>query len=314
MHYSRGTIAEESPFFAKYLVNERDSELHVGSAKKVDWICPSCGMIVRSKSIDKVIGRNRIPCDICRDGVSMPEKIVAASLSYAYIDFISQATFPWSCKKRYDFYIPDFDSIIEVHGSQHYGFGFAKLSGISYEQQKEIDALKEKLAIENGIKHYYVINASVVDTTSIICQLSSTLSDMGVIAPLNPKKCEEAILTSKVVLAADLWNRHITLNEMSEVIGVSRKTVINYLKRAATAGLCDYDTYQSHLRSQQMSIEKIKRKVRCITTGEVFDSIRDASKRYGIKSPINIIDACKGRCLHAGRIGSERLTWEYCDQ
>ena len=73
--------------------------------------------------------------------------------------------FPWSKAsdgmgvRRYDFYVPSLNAIIEVHGAQHYEQGFDSIGGRSFEEERANDILKEKLAIDNGIKHYIVINA-----------------------------------------------------------------------------------------------------------------------------------------------------------
>lgn len=65
-HYKYGTILEERPDLIKCLLNSDDSNYHIGSAVKVDWICPNCGSIIRGKSVNKVISRG-IPCQICSD-------------------------------------------------------------------------------------------------------------------------------------------------------------------------------------------------------------------------------------------------------
>ena len=106
---------------------------------------------------------------------SYPERLLSSLLSILGVDFSREQTFSWATNilegegkrsfKRYDFYIPSLNTIIEVHGSQHYGGGFEYLGGRSLEEERENDKQKEQLAKANGIKHYIVINA-----------LSSTLS------------------------------------------------------------------------------------------------------------------------------------------
>lgn len=50
----------------------------------------------------------------------------------------------------------------------------------------------------------------------------------------------------------------------------------------------------------------------CINTGESFDKIVDAAKRYNIKNPSNISDACRGVCKYAGKDkNGNPLYWRY---
>ncbi len=54
------------------------------------------------------------------------------------------------------------------------------------------------------------------------------------------------------------------------------------------------------------------KKVRCITTGEIFDSIADAERKYKNVSH-HISECCKGKCKSAGKhpVTGEKLVWEY---
>lgn len=55
-----------------------------------------------------------------------------------------------------------------------------------------------------------------------------------------------------------------------------------------------------------------KKKVICLTTNKVFDSLKDASKYYGIKSSSDIVYCCKGKSKFAGRLlDGTKLKWAY---
>ena len=60
------------------------------------------------------------------------------------------------------------------------------------------------------------------------------------------------------------------------------------------------------------AIDKCKKKVRCITTGEEFDSIKEAAEKYDIRGTY-ITANCKGRQKSAGKhpLTGEKLIWEY---
>ena len=76
-----------------------------------------------------------------------------------YVSLTEAAIFEYAFKLGmniaivYDFYIPELEAIIEVHGSQHYGQGFEKVGGRTLEEEQINDRLKEDLAKQNGIKH-----------------------------------------------------------------------------------------------------------------------------------------------------------------
>ncbi len=306
-----GTIAEEAPEFVAYLANKEDAMYQIGVKTKVDWICPCCGYVVRAKSINKVISRRSIPCDICGDGVSRPEKIVASGLMQARITYERQKLFEWSGLKRYDFYLPNFNTIIEVNGAQHYGYGFKSLSGVSLDDQINTDITKMELAKSNGISNYLVINASNTMAQSIVPQLSALLRSIGITTVINTIICERDAMKSNIVIAANMWNDGMWNGEIAKYLGVAPGTSIEYLKKASAAELCNYTTHEAHLKSQKAANEKHKRRVICLTTGKIFESIKDAADYYHISSKSNIIRACTNHGRHAGMYNGEHLSWAY---
>ena len=54
------------------------------------------------------------------------------------------------------------------------------------------------------------------------------------------------------------------------------------------------------------------RKVRCLTTGEVFDYMKEACEKYNI-DPSRLSKCCRGKAKSTGRhpITNEKLVWEY---
>ncbi|MEM5599205.1 hypothetical protein AAHB53_28045 [Niallia circulans] len=73
----------------------------------------------------------------CSDGFSIPEKFMFNLLDYLQVDFDYQKVFDWSLGKRYDFYIPMLNCIIETHGAQHYQYsGF--MNSLEQEQKMTV--------------------------------------------------------------------------------------------------------------------------------------------------------------------------------
>ena len=57
-----------------------------------------------------------------------------------------------------------------------------------------------------------------------------------------------------------------------------------------------------------------RKKVKCITTGEIFDSIYEASQKYKCK-PSHIIENCKGKIKSCSKLpDGTKLKWEYLEE
>ena len=56
------------------------------------------------------------------------------------------------------------------------------------------------------------------------------------------------------------------------------------------------------------------RKVKCVTTGEVFNTMKEACEKYNISNQ-NISKCCRGRLKSAGKhpVTGEKLKWEYVE-
>ena len=128
-----------------------------GSTKKIKHICPYCG---KQQTIARPIYQlysNMPKCEFCGRGRSYPERLVTSLLNSLNIEFIAQltsTTYKWCGNKRYDFYIPSLNMIIETHGEQHYkDTNRTKLNEVANNDKE-----KEVLALNNGIIHYIVLD------------------------------------------------------------------------------------------------------------------------------------------------------------
>lgn len=55
-----------------------------------------------------------------------------------------------------------------------------------------------------------------------------------------------------------------------------------------------------------------RKKVRCITTDEIFNSVTAGARKYGLGKS-NLSRTCKGIHEYCGRLNGELLRWEYAD-
>ena len=112
-----------------------------------------CGFIWRTKA-KKLY--NYIGCPRCNKKRSKGEQKIEAYLISHNLDFEIEKSFSWqsNLKRRYDFYLPNFNLLIEYNGEQHYlQNAYFK---VPVEEQKLIDQEKQEEALQHGF-NYLVI-------------------------------------------------------------------------------------------------------------------------------------------------------------
>ena len=223
------------------------------SSQKILLTCPNCG---RQKEIriDNLYHQG-FSC-ICGDGISYPEKFMMGILDQLGVDYIFQLTknaFKWCEKFRYDFYIPLLNMIIETHGRQHYEEN--GINNRSLKEEQENDRYKEELAIKNRINQYIIIDCRYSNKEYIKSSiLNSKLNESFDLTKVDWEKCEEFALGSLIREVCNYWNNKEdweTTRDLMEVFKLSRTTIIDYLKRGAELGMCNY------IPKEQMSINGV---------------------------------------------------------
>ena len=90
------------------------------------WLCQcSCGNQVKKRR-DQLVESSGLACPKCLHSISSGEILITSLLKELNINFIPQKSFD-TCRfpntnalARFDFYLPDFNIIIEFNGKQHY--------------------------------------------------------------------------------------------------------------------------------------------------------------------------------------------------
>lgn len=231
-----------NPELASLLADPEDGYRYMqGSNKKLDWKCISCESIIRKKSISKAKDRG-LSCTVCSDNISYPEKVMFSFLTDLGLNFETQKTFEWAKDKRYDFYIPSLEIIIETHGIQHSEETFSRMNGRTLKEEQENDRLKERLAMENGIKKYIVIDCKFSDIEYIRNSISnSELNDILNLSDVNWTSINTASQKSHVLEVWKLFNSGLSIKDISNKINIKEITIVSYLKKGAKAGRCSYD-------------------------------------------------------------------------
>lgn len=118
--YKNSIWASKYKYLAEYYgISEKImKETRSGSKNKINVVCPNCGYIKKiSPSNLFYFG---LGCNKCSDGISYPEKFMTSVLDQLQINYQLQYSPSWAEGKRYDFYLLDYNCIIETHGEQHY--------------------------------------------------------------------------------------------------------------------------------------------------------------------------------------------------
>lgn len=293
------------PELAKCLENPDDGYKYPKSSKeRVNFICPDCHSLLKNRVIHHTYYNGGLKCPYCSDGMSIPNKFMSQILQYCNVEYEPEYIFNWARDKRYDFYLQDSNSILEIMGGQHYqSNNFISKNGRSlYEEQKN-DILKKNLAKENGIMNYFQIDFKYSDFDYMKEHIiSSGLFELLNISVDNIdfESCYKSSLKSRVFEAVEYWNQGLKVNDIFPIMKVSNVTVINYLNQAHKLGLCDYEGSNNR-----------KKPVLCITTNKVFESLKDAQNFYKVKYSY-IRECCNGNRKFAGQDeNGNNLEWKF---
>jgi len=311
-----------NPEQAKLLLNPEDGYKYTQcSGKKVDWKCPNCGNIIKNKRISDV-HHHGLSCPICSDGVSYPEKFMYNLLKQLNVDFEYQKKFDW-CKFMnykihnkinygiYDFVIEPMKLIIETDGGLGHGKIVHSKTHISKEESIYRDNIKTKLAIRHNYKllridcivsQFYYLKRSI---------LHSELSELFDLSQIDWEKCGHDSLKSCKIMACNYWNKGFSTLDISHILQLHQNTITRYLKDCNEVGLCKYNSKDSYLINNEKARSKEKIKVRCISTGEIFDSIAEADRKYNAP---NISNCCYGKRKSSGKLNGIKLQWEFVDK
>ena len=289
---------------------EDDFQYTPKSHKIAKWKCPCCNTKF-DRAVSTVTTRG-FNCPVSGVGISFPNRMMYEILKQLNITFYREYEFSWAKKKYYDFYIEDTNSIIEMHGQQHYVNNKNSRWKKSLKEITENDLLKRKLAIKNGIKNYIVIDASISNYDYIFENIKNSdlskfycISNIDKIAILNKMYSNDFV---KEII--NLWESGESIKGIAKSIGLFHTTVKNIIKNAAKGGLTFYDSdIEIEKNHRRIGLFNEKRII-CLNDNIEHKSIVAASQYYGINTkPIN--DCLKRRTKYCKRNNGERLVFKY---
>lgn len=332
-------IATIRPDLVKYFVDVNDAYNHtVMSGKKVKCKCPICGT-EKYVLISNLTGHG-FSCNKCSDGISYPEKFVASVLSQLKIEFKKQYEIN-NFKYKYDFYLPQYNTIIETHGEQHYTNTFLKTT---LEEVQGNDLKKKNVAIKNNITNYIVLDCRKSEINHIknsICN-NNFFSDNFNLGNINWELCHKESLRNKLIEICEYWNKYsneVCVSDIMKIFSIPRTTVLKYLHIGTEIGLCLYDKSIENKKAGkkrtgknnpmfgkkvteekrkellgyaiEYGMKKAKKICQCsYDTSEIVEvhlSINSIKKKYGY-STYSISECCKGN-----RRSAYGYKWYYYD-
>jgi hypothetical protein len=259
-----------------------------------------------------------LACTRCGDGVSYPQKFMFNVLEQLIIIFkteLSKTIFKWCNNFRYDFYIDKISCVVETHGLQHYEDSKSGHWGGLDKIQKN-DKAKEQLAQENNIANYIVLDCRY----STLEWIKNSIMTSRLPKLLNFKesdidwlKCHEYACSSRVKIVSDLWNNGVNnITKIAQILKMRNNAIRKYLKQGLEIGWCDYDPKEEEIKNRIKNRTKNGKQTICLTTNEIFKSITEASKKYGISEQI-ISNCCLGKQKIAGHhpLTNKEMVWMF---
>ena len=319
--YQCDSIAMTHPYLIKYFVDKEETlKYSYGSSlKKFLLKCPNCGF-EKELNIMSLIN-NGLGCPRCSDGKSYPEKFLFSFFeqidSTDFISQLSKKTFNWCCSFKYDFYLNNFDIIVETHGDQHYREIRNNWGTLEETQNNDFD--KEWLARSNNIKNYIILDCRKselewIKDNIMLSRLPKLLNFKE--SDIDWLKCHEFACKNLVKMTCDEFNKSKNVTEIMKYLKIGRNTVIRYLNQGAKVGWCNYNGKDEKIKNNILTHNRFSIKVICLTTGEVFNSQKEACENYNIKGVSGIGSCCKNNKEYCGKhpATNEPLKWMYYDE
>lgn len=307
-------IETSDPWMFELLVDKEFGKTHKsGSRKETLFKCPTCGENVFQKPC--YVGLYGVNCPKCKTSISYPERFFANILDQCRIDYKYQFSPDWAGKYRYDykFNIDKKKIILELDGGFHYMYN--NLSGKSREDQLSIDMEKQKIAEEHGFEVIRIdCNYGGFDRFEYIKNhiLNSSLSEIIDFSKVDFELCNSRAIMHLAEIIANAWNKgNKTVNDLCDELKMSNTTIWKRLKEAYEIGLIKESPNQIKRINRVAKYKKYghpnEKTVVCNETGEVFQSIREASKKYHANIYAYFSDKKR---KHAGTLSDgTKLTW-----
>lgn len=286
------TVAKKRPDLVPFIVDTEDLQLQPASNKKVRVQCPICKKVNEKTMTVNDLARSGFNCKDCTLHKSFPQQVLEAYLTLNNINYVTEYHIRCNNKNRYiDIMIPSKSIAIEIHGFQHYNDVIYWRDTLSHHEISTED--KKKYCKDNNIK---LIEIDARESKLTYIKKSIKNSDLSYLVNVPDMEVMKYVQQNNYTLKkmTDMYNKGYTLEEIGQEFNMSPSAI--------------------GIRISQLGLKsRYKKKVRCINTGDMFESVTGASKWAGIKSVGSVCNALKGRTKYSGTLNGERLYWEYVE-
>ena len=274
----------------KYIVNEHEAKNIIqGSNKKVILRCDICKQEKEMSAIS--IKSYGFSCPICSTNISYPERFFQAYLKAKNLQYDHQVKFDDS-RRRIDFYIPSLNIYVEAHGIVHYESQHGSAWKSSYERTIESDKIKRQWCKDNGEnlveldcrESSFEFISNSINNSPVLPNISK--NDVSKIEKIIKK--DSNYQTNTII---ELYNSGLSYHSVAKKMNLGAVAVYNILKR-------------SNVKMRNINDTR-KKKVKCIETGIVYESVNEASKKVGVNRG-NLGRVCRE---NKGTVGG--FHWEY---
>lgn len=227
------------------------------SNKKIRPICPNCGMISnKDVRIYSIFNNHSFGC-YCGDGRSYPNKFMYSLLIQLNYEFIDEYSPDWIKPKRYDFYIPSRNLIIEMDGALGHGNRVFQNSKRTPEETLKVDNYKNDMVLKHEI------NIVRIDCKkSDINYISKNIVGSGIfnheeIKKVSFEKCDEFATSNFAKYVCQYYSQkeYGTAKNVSKDLNISCKAALRYLKQGNKYGWCKYEPKRMHSIGIQKSMQ-----------------------------------------------------------
>lgn len=263
-----GLIKDDYPEIIKYIVNKNEASIYThGTVGKILCKCPDC---LYEKYVDiHNLCINGFHCDVCDDGISLPNKWIRNVLLYNDIKFISEYHPPYFPKRwRVDVFIPTLNIIIEMDGD--YG----------NHKDNNIDMYRDELNKKHGIDtiRFNLTDGDYRRNKEILINMTNNLLN-EYIPNVNTTDWNYVWSRSQKSLVKEICECYNTYEQstlyLSGMFQLNICTIIKYLKIGNELGFCNYDPKEQQKRNSKPI------KVTDIITNDIkyFSSSLDLERR-----------------------------------
>lgn len=294
-----------APEQAKMLKDPEDGYKYTKcSGEKVKWLCPNCKNEIL-QTISNVNKRGLV-CPICCEGISFPNRFMASLLFELNENFVAEYSIKPK-KYRYDFYLKNSNTIIEMNSRQHYkGWNFKGKETMSLDDIQQNDYNKKMYAIDNKISNYIIINCSSGYYQDIIREIKK--SYLSIIFNLENIKWDIVLknaINSNISKTIEMYKKGMDTTHISESLKISRCTINRWLMQADNMNLCNY--------IKNIGTKYDKKSIILLNNKKVFSSISEAAKYIGVSAQ-GISKCCRRKSYFAGKYNDMPAVWRYIDE